>query len=121
MTTSNYTTLLGLALPTTGDLSGQWGNEVNDYISKYVDSSVAGTQTISGSQTAVTLSRANGVPLSQAGSSSTGSSQYQVINCTGNPAGTLTVNALSLAGSSIVKASNIGNYSVRDLGLMRRV
>ena len=66
MTTVNYTPLIGLALPTQGDLSGTWGDTVNNYISTYVDSAVAGTQTISGSQTAVTLSVTNGLALVQA-------------------------------------------------------
>ena len=53
--TTAYTSLLGLALPVTGELSGTWGDVVNDYLTGYVDASVAGAQTISGSQTAVTL------------------------------------------------------------------
>ena len=89
--TTAYTSLLGLALPVTGELSGTWGDTVNDYITKYIDAAVAGAQTISGSQTAVTLSTTNGTSLSQAGSGSTGSAQYQIINCTGNPATALTV------------------------------
>ena len=89
--TTAYTSLLGLALPVTGELSGTWGDTVNDYITKYIDAAVAGAQTISGSQTAVTLSTTNGTSLSQAGSGATGSAQYQIINCTGNPATALTV------------------------------
>ena len=54
--TTAYTSLLGLALPVTGELSGTWGDTVNDYITKYMDAAVAGAQTISGTQTAVTLS-----------------------------------------------------------------
>ena len=79
---TSYTSLLGLALPVTGELSGTWGDTVNNYITQYTDASIAGTQTISGSQTAVTLSVTNGTSLSQAGSGATGSAQYQVINCT---------------------------------------
>lgn len=90
---TSYTSLLGLALPVTGELSGTWGDTVNDYITQYLDGSVAGTQTISGSQTAVTLSKTTGTALTQAGSGATGSSQYMVINCTGNPASTLTITA----------------------------
>ena len=88
---TSYTSLLGLALPVTGELSGTWGDTVNDYITQYLDAAVAGTQTISGSQTAVTLSKTTASSLTQAGSGSTGSSQYQIINCTGNPASTLTI------------------------------
>ena len=43
---TSYTSLLGLALPVTGELSGTWGDTVNDYITQYLDAAVAGTQTI---------------------------------------------------------------------------
>lgn len=100
--TTAYTSLLGLALPVTGELDGTWGDVVNNYITSYVDASVAGAQTISGSQTAVTLSTTNGSSLSQAGSGSTGSAQYQIINCTGNPATTLTITAPATSKTYIV-------------------
>ena len=96
---SSYTPLLGFVLPVTGELQGTWGDTVNSYLTTYLDSAVAGTQTISGSQTAVTLSITNGSSsgnnISQVGSGSTGSAQYQVINCTGNPASTLVITAPS--------------------------
>ena len=60
MATTNYTTLLGLALPTTGDLSGTWGTEVNTAITSLLDTAVAGTTTLS-ADTDVTLSTTNGV------------------------------------------------------------
>jgi len=93
MATVSYTSLLGLALPTQGDLSGQWGTEVNSFITTYLDSAVAGVQTISGTQTAVTLSVTNGSTLVSAGAGATGSAQYMVINCTGTPASLLTITA----------------------------
>lgn len=88
---TSYTSLLGLALPVTGELSGTWGDTVNSYITQYVDAAVAGAQTISGSQTAVTLSTTNGSALTSAGAGATGSAQYAIINCTGNPASALTI------------------------------
>ena len=59
MAVTNFTSLLGLALPTTGDLSGTWGTTVNDSITSLVDSAVAGTTTIS-ADADVTLSTTNG-------------------------------------------------------------
>jgi len=59
MAVTNFTTLLGLALPTTGDLSGTWGVAVNDQITQLVDSAVAGTTTLS-TDGDVTLSTTNG-------------------------------------------------------------
>ena len=41
------TSLLGLALPVTGELSGTWGQTVNDSITALLDSAVAGTTTLS--------------------------------------------------------------------------
>lgn len=111
-----YTSLLGLALPVTGELSGTWGDVVNNYITSYVDASVAGAQTISGSQTAVTLSTTNGSALSQAGSGATGSAQYQIINCTGNPASLLTVTAPATSKQYIVLNSTSTSQSVKIVG-----
>jgi hypothetical protein len=59
MAVTNFTPLLGLALPTTGDLAGTWGVTVNDSITSLVDSSVAGTTTLS-VDSDVTLSTTNG-------------------------------------------------------------
>lgn len=59
MAVTNFTSLLGLALPTTGDLSGTWGTVVNDSITQLLDSAIAGTTTLS-SDTDVTLSTTNG-------------------------------------------------------------
>jgi hypothetical protein len=59
MAVTNFSPLLGLALPTTGDLSGTWGTVVNDAITGLLDSAIAGTTTLS-SDTDVTLSTTNG-------------------------------------------------------------
>jgi hypothetical protein len=114
---TSYTSLLGLALPVTGELSGTWGDTVNNYITSYVDAAVEGTQTISGSQTAVTLSTTNGSSLSQAGSGATGSAQYAVINCTGNPAGLLTVTVPASSRNYIVINATSTSQSVKIVGV----
>jgi len=113
---TTYTTSLGLALPATGELSGTWGSTVNQYITQYLDSAVAGTQTISGSQTAVTLTVTNGSTLTQAGSGATGSAQFQIINCTGNPAGLLTITAPASSRQYIVLNSTSTNQQVKIVG-----
>jgi hypothetical protein len=59
MAVTNFSPLLGLALPTTGDLSGTWGTVVNDSITDLLDSAVAGTTTLSANAD-VTLSTTNG-------------------------------------------------------------
>jgi hypothetical protein len=72
---TSYTTLLGLALPATGELSGTWGDTVNNYISTYVDSAVAGSLAISLTGD-LTLSKTTGSSLGST------SSQYAVLNVT---------------------------------------
>ena len=59
MAVVNFTPLLGLALPTTGDLNGTWGTTVNTAITTLLDTAVAGTTTLS-ADTDVTLSTTNG-------------------------------------------------------------
>jgi hypothetical protein len=113
---TSYTSLLGLALPVTGELSGTWGDTVNDYITRYVDASVAGTQAISGSQTAVTLTVTNGTTLTQVGSGSSGSAQYAVINCTGNPAGLLTITAPASSRQYLIINATSTAQSVKIVG-----
>jgi hypothetical protein len=41
-----YTSLLGLALPVTGELSGSWGDVVNTSITSLLDSAISGTTSI---------------------------------------------------------------------------
>jgi len=60
MAVVSYTSNLGLALPTTGDLAGLWGYTVNDSITSLLDSAVAGTTTIS-TDADVTLTTTDGV------------------------------------------------------------
>lgn len=45
--TTAFTSLLGFALPVTGELSGTWGDEVNNSITQLVEDSVAGVASVS--------------------------------------------------------------------------
>jgi len=114
--TTSYTSLLGLALPVDGELTGTWGQVVNNYITTYLDSAIAGTQIISGSQTAVTLSKTTGTALIQVGSGATGSSQYQVIKCSGAPASLLTVTVPSAEKTYLVINATSTSQSVKIVG-----
>jgi hypothetical protein len=113
--TTSYSTLLGLALPVQGELSGTWGDTVNDYITKYLDAAVAGVQTISGTQTSVALTQTNGATLVSAGAGGSGSSQYMVINCTGTPASLLTISAPNT--SKVYVVINATAQSVKLVGV----
>jgi hypothetical protein len=57
--TTAYTSLLGLALPVTGELSGTWGDTVNNSITSLLDSAISGTTTLS-SDADITLSTTTG-------------------------------------------------------------
>lgn len=105
MTTTNFTTSLGIALPTTGDLSGTWGDTVNDYISKYLDSAVAGALTVS---TDVTLLKTTNAALGAT------SSQYAILIASGHVANiTVTAPAISKVYLVINKS---GSYTVKIRG-----
>jgi len=54
-----YSSLLGLALPVTGELSGTWGDVVNISITALLDTAIAGTTTLS-SDADVTLTTTTG-------------------------------------------------------------
>jgi hypothetical protein len=59
MAVTNFSPLLGLALPTTGDLAGTWGTTVNTSITSLLDAAVAGTTVLSVDDN-VTLTTTNG-------------------------------------------------------------
>lgn len=56
----SYTTSLRLVQPATGEYSGTWGTQVNNGITALVDTSVAGTASITMTAADYTLSTANG-------------------------------------------------------------
>ena len=114
--TTSYTTLLGLAQPQTGDLSGTWGTTINDNLTAYLDEAIAGAQIISGTATAVTLSKTTGSALSQVALGSAGSSQYQIIRCTGAPASLLTITAPAANKTYIVINATSTSQSVKIVG-----
>jgi hypothetical protein len=57
---SSYTSNLRLTLPATGELSGTWGTTVNTGITSLVDTSIAGTASITMTAADYTLSSVNG-------------------------------------------------------------
>jgi len=98
------TSLIGLTLPATGTLSGQWGDTINNAISQIVDVAVAGTQTIS-TDADITLTVTTGTYASTGLTAN--SSQYAVILWTaaGTVTRTITVPAQSKTYVVINKSS----------------
>lgn len=107
---TNYSTLLGLALPTQGELSGTWGDVVNNYITNYLDAAVAGTQTLA-TDADVTLTKTTGSALSST------SSQYAIINCTGARTALRTITAPAASKIYTIINATTGGFGVKIVGV----
>ena len=103
--TTAYSTNLGLALPVEGELSGTWGDMVNNGITDYLDIAVAGTLTLNGDG-AVTLTDTNGDTTSTNIGSTT--AQYAVLKITGTLTTTKVITAPSHSKTYIVDNSATG-------------
>ena len=58
---TQYTSILKLALPTQGELSGTWGTAVNEQVTSMIEEAIAGLKTINTwSTNSATLSTADG-------------------------------------------------------------
>ncbi len=97
---TNYTNLLGFALPTTGELAGTWGQVVNDSITELVEDSIAGTATAS-----VT---GGDWTLSTTGSGATNEARCAIIRPTGTPGTSRNVIAPSSSKAYIVDNQSDG-------------
>lgn len=107
------TSLIGLLLPATGTLSGQWGGAVNNAISEIVDAAVAGTQTIT-TDADVDLSVTVGTYAST-GLTST-SSQYAVLLCTGARTAARYINTPKQSKTYVVINDTSGGYAITVRG-----
>jgi len=102
---TSYTSLIGLALPATGELSGTWGDTVNNYISTYIDSAVAGSVTVT---TDTTLTKTTGSSLGST------SSQYAIIIASPASAN-ITITAPAASKAYIINNTS-GTYTVKIVG-----
>ena len=57
---TTYTSVLRLAKPTTGELSGTWGDTVNDNVTTMIEQAITGKATVAMADTDQTLTTANG-------------------------------------------------------------
>jgi hypothetical protein len=106
--TTGATGQLGLALPVQGELSGTWGDTVNNGITQYTNIAIAGTLTLTGDG-AVTLANTTGdASASNITSSLTGAgtvtAQFAIVRVTG----TLTT-AKVVTGPSYSKTYTVVN------------
>jgi hypothetical protein len=107
------TTLIGLTLPTTGSLSGQWGATVNNAISEIVDVAVAGTQQIT-TDADIDLSVTTGTYASTGLTAN--SSQYAVLLCTGARTAARNINTPKQSKTYVVINDTTGGYAVTVRG-----
>ena len=107
------TALIGLTLPTTGSLSGQWGATVNNAISEIVDVAVAGTQSIT-VNTDIDLAVTTGTYASTGLTAN--SSQYAVLLCTGARTAVRNINVPKQSKTYVVINNTTGGYAVTVRG-----
>jgi hypothetical protein len=99
---TSYTTLLGFALPVTGELDGTWGDTVNNSITQLVEDSVAGT---------ATQSVAGGDwTLSTTGSGAANQARCAIIRPTGSPG--VSRNVIAPASSKAYIVDNQSDASI---------
>jgi hypothetical protein len=107
------TALIGLTLPATGTLSGQWGDTVNNAISQIVDVAVAGTQTIS-ADADITLTLTTGTYASTGLTAN--SSQYAVILWTAGGTATRTITVPAQSKTYVVINKTSSTQSIIVIG-----
>ena len=100
------TSLLGLALPVTGELSGTWGQTVNDSITSLLDSAVAGTTTLS-ADADITLTTTT-LAANQA--------RQAILLCTGARTAQRTITAPAQSKTYIVSNATTGGFAVKLVG-----
>ena len=103
------TALIGLTLPATGTLSGQWGDTVNNAISQIVDVAVAGTQTIS-ADADITLTLTTGTYASTGLTAN--SSQYAVLLWTAGGTATRTITVPAQSKTYVVINNTTSTQSI---------
>jgi len=105
--TTAYTSLLGLALPVTGELSGTWGDTVNNSITSLIDSAVAGTTNVS-TDADVTLTTTTGAA---------NTAREAILLFSGARTALRTVTAPAQSKVYTVINATTGGYSVKLVGV----
>ena len=107
------TALIGLTLPATGTLSGQWGDTVNNAISQIIDVAVAGTQTVT-VDTDIDLAVTTGTYASTGLTAN--SSQYAVLLCTGARTAARNINTPKQSKTYVVINDTSGGFAITVRG-----
>lgn len=100
--TTAATSLLGLALPVSGELSGTWGDTVNNSLTSLLDTAVAGTTTLS-TDADVTLTTTTLAP---------NQARQAVLLCTGARTAIRYITAPAQSKTYIIVNSTSGGFAV---------
>lgn len=103
---TSYTSLLGLALPVTGELAGTWGDTVNNSITALLDTAVAGTTTLS-TDADVTLTTTTGA---------SNQARQAILLCSGARTALRTITAPAQSKIYVVINSTTGGFGVKLVG-----
>jgi hypothetical protein len=112
--TTAYSTNLSLALPVQGELSGTWGDTVNNGITQYADISIAGTLTLNGGGAVTLASTTGGASASNIGSTT---AQYAILRITGTLSTTKVITAPASSKTYVViNAATGGSVTIKASG-----
>ena len=100
--TTAYTSLLGLALPVQGELSGTWGDTVNTAITQLCEDATAGVATLT-ADVDVTLTTTQGA---------TNQARMAIINCTGARTTARNITAPAQSKAYVIINATTGGNSV---------
>ena len=103
---TSYTSLLGLALPVTGELAGTWGDTVNNSITSLLDTAVAGTTTLS-TDADVTLTTTTGA---------SNQARQAILLCSGARTALRTITAPAQSKIYVVINNTTGGFGVKLVG-----
>ena len=104
--TTAYTTLLGLALPVQGELTGTWGNTVNTAVTQLCEDAVAGVAILS-TDADVTLTTTTGA---------TNQARMAILSNTGARTAQRTITAPAASKAYIVINATSGGFAVKLVG-----
>lgn len=100
---TSYTSILKLAQPANGELSGTWGTVVNDNVTAMVEEAIAGKATVAMADANQTLTTANGT---------TSQSRCMMVECTGAMTANRNVVCPTATKLYIVNNKTTGGFSV---------
>lgn len=99
---ASYTTSLRLVLPATGEYPGTWGTQTNNGLTNLVDTSIAGTATITMTAADYTLSTANGA---------SDEARAAILNVTGTPGAARNIIVPAVSKIYVVYNNTTGGFA----------